>query len=205
MSKSKAAQVATAADQALACAELRKLLKPGDTVYTVLRHVSSSGMFRVIDLVIPYMRRDTVTVPATVAGLKLGAVAYTTRHDAHRAFSPGKVTALAADTVEITYEAAAHAPASVATYLRGEVNFYKVGPARPALRNIGYLAARAMGDKFDRDRQGIPVGGCGMDMGFHLVYGLGSRLWPKGTPKPHGRRNGEPDSNGGYALKHSWL
>jgi hypothetical protein len=31
---------------------LRKLLKPGDTVYTVLRHVSRSGMMREIDLYI---------------------------------------------------------------------------------------------------------------------------------------------------------
>lgn len=31
-------------------AELRKLLKPGDTVYTVLRHRSASGMSRVIDV-----------------------------------------------------------------------------------------------------------------------------------------------------------
>lgn len=35
---------------------LLQLLKPGDYIYTVLRHVSSSGMFRAIDLyvVAPY-------------------------------------------------------------------------------------------------------------------------------------------------------
>ena len=49
------------------------------------------------------------------------------------------------------------------------------------------------------------VSGCGMDMGFHVVYELGQTLWPKGTDKPHGHRNGEPDSAGGYALKHRWL
>ena len=32
--------------------KLLELLKPGDTVYTILRHVSRSGMSRVIDLVI---------------------------------------------------------------------------------------------------------------------------------------------------------
>jgi hypothetical protein len=32
--------------------ELKKLLKPGDTVYTVLRYVSRSGMMRKIDLFI---------------------------------------------------------------------------------------------------------------------------------------------------------
>ena len=32
--------------------KLLELVKPGDTVYTILRHVSRSGMSRVIDLVI---------------------------------------------------------------------------------------------------------------------------------------------------------
>src|SRR3990167_4399984 len=36
--------------KAEAIADLRAELKPGDTVYTVLRHVSSSGMYRAIDL-----------------------------------------------------------------------------------------------------------------------------------------------------------
>lgn len=31
-------------------ARLREILKPGDTVYTVLRHVSASGMSRAIDV-----------------------------------------------------------------------------------------------------------------------------------------------------------
>jgi hypothetical protein len=39
-------------EQQEAIRELKKLLKPGDTVYTILRHVSRSGMYRVIDLVI---------------------------------------------------------------------------------------------------------------------------------------------------------
>ncbi len=37
-------------DRAEAVERLREWLKPGDTVYCVLRHVSRSGMFRVIDL-----------------------------------------------------------------------------------------------------------------------------------------------------------
>ena len=31
--------------------KLRKWLKPGDTVYTVLRHVSRSGMMRTIQVI----------------------------------------------------------------------------------------------------------------------------------------------------------
>ena len=38
------------------------------------------------------------------------------------------------------------------------------------------------------DYNGIKVGGCGMDMGFHLVYTLSSVLY-----------------DDGYAIKHEWL
>ena len=54
-------------------------------------------------------------------------------------------------------------------------------------------------------KNGLRVGGCGMDMGFHTVYELGHAVWPKGTDAPHGTRNGKPDSDGGYALKHRWI
>jgi hypothetical protein len=71
--------------------------------------------------------------------------------------------------------------------------------------DITWLAARAMDKKMHDNDGGIKVGGCGMDMGFHLVYILGCTLWPDGTPKPHSTRNGELDSDGGYALKHEWI
>ena len=71
--------------------------------------------------------------------------------------------------------------------------------------DISYYAARAMGDKIDSKHGGIKIGGCGMDMGFALVYNLGMALWPQGTDKPHGTRNGEPDRDGGYALRQRWI
>lgn len=46
-------------DRAAKIESLRKLLVPGDTIFTVLRHVSSSGMMRVIDL---YVMRDNEPV-----------------------------------------------------------------------------------------------------------------------------------------------
>lgn len=70
--------------------------------------------------------------------------------------------------------------------------------------NLDTLIADALGYKMS-DKGGLIVSGCGMDMGFHVVSNLGRALWPNGTPEPHGMRNGEPDSNGEYALKHSWL
>lgn len=72
------------------------------------------------------------------------------------------------------------------------------------LRNLDAYISDALGYRWMQGG-GLQVGGCGMDMGFSVVYDLGSALWPKGTKKPHGTRNGEPDSSGGYALKHSWL
>lgn len=71
--------------------------------------------------------------------------------------------------------------------------------------DITWLAAQVLDEKIhDRDG-GIKVGGCGMDMGFKLVYALGYALWPNGTRKPHSTRNGEPDHAGGWALKHRWI
>jgi len=123
------AKQGAALHRAQAIESLLKLLAPGAAVYTVLRHVSASGMSRRIDM---YTIRD------------------------------------------------------------GE------------LRYLSGYAAVALGAKLHRDR-GIVVSGCGQDMGFHLVYSLGAALWPNGTPEPHGTRNGEPDTAGGYALKHRWI
>ena len=46
------AQQITATDRTEALTELRKILSPGQTVYTVLRSVSASGMSRTMDLFI---------------------------------------------------------------------------------------------------------------------------------------------------------
>ena len=73
-----------------------------------------------------------------------------------------------------------------------------------SIRNITWLVAQILDYKIG-SKGGMVVGGCGMDMGFHVVYGLGRALWPNGIQEPHGTRNGVPDSDGGYALKHSWL
>ena len=67
--------------------------------------------------------------------------------------------------------------------------------------------------------EGIKVPGCGMDMGFHLVYSLSSAVWPNGVKCP-GRGCHSNDhvnhplggygksikhNDGGYALKQKWL
>ena len=116
--------------RAQALANLHKVLKPGDRVYCVLRHVSSSGMSR-------------------------------------------------------------------------RISFYAMTPDGPQMLD-GWIESLGIGSR-SRKHDGVTVGGCGMDMGFHVVYSLGSRMWPNGTPAPHGSRNGQPDTDGGYALKSEWL
>lgn len=150
------------ADRNEAKAELRKLLKPSAQVCCIMRHVSSSGMSRVIDLAIPVRVFDNV---------------YPLKPEDQAAY-PG----------ERDYSAT---PKRVSMGL--------------SIRSIGWLAAKAAGYSWDTDRQGIRMGGCGMDMGFQAVYSLGAALWPNGTKRAHGMRNGEPDHAGGYALKHRWL
>jgi hypothetical protein len=83
------------------------------------------------------------------------------------------------------------------------ISFYVIKNNK--LIGLDWYIEKVLGYKRNYNNEGLVVGGCGMDMGFAVVYELGLSLWPKGTKKPHGIRNGEPDSNGGYALKHSWV
>lgn len=102
------------AERAEALERLREWLKPGDTVYTILRHVSRSGMQRTIDVV---------------------------HFDARGATHDGR---------------------------------------QGTPLHLGYNIAQALGMSYDRQREGVKVGGCGMDMGFHLVYSLSSALFRDG-------------------------
>jgi len=62
------------------------------------------------------------------------------------------------------------------------------------ITDITYHAAHALGDKLSETKghRTIRVNGCGMDMGFHLVYNLSSVLF-KGQDRA------------GYVLKQAWL
>lgn len=60
----------------------------------------------------------------------------------------------------------------------------------------------------------LKVGGCGMDMGFAVVYDLSRKLFPNGFyigKEDYPRNNSEDirssriDPDGGYALKHVWI
>lgn len=91
--------------------------------------------------------------------------------------------------------------------------------------DITWAAARVMGYRISDKTGGIVVGGCGMDMGFHLVYSLGRRMFPNGVnctgcsdgkatfrcnsnDHVNGSRlynNGIIHSDGGYAFDHRWI
>jgi hypothetical protein len=55
-------------------------------------------------------------------------------------------------------------------------------------RDISWSIAKLGLFKMDANKDGLKVGGAGMDMGFHVVYSLASKIY-----------------GDGYALKQRWL
>ena len=117
---------------------LRGWLKPGDTVHVICRHVSRSGMMRIL--------------------------------------SPIKMEAC-----EQCRGTGLQETGSACGYCRSGVQ----------TAHLGYNVARALGWRPDKD-QGVYVHGCGMDMGFHLVYELSHVLFGAGYPCS-GDRCSSPD------------
>lgn len=110
-------------EQHEAIERLREWVKPGDTLYTILRHVSRSGMLRVVDIVKPT-------------------------------------------------------------------------PDGQSMLALGWNVAKALESRFDREHEGIRVSGCGMDMGFNLVYELGRAMYPDGFGCPGKSCHSNDHSNG---------
>lgn len=93
------------------------------------------------------------------------------------------------------------------------------------IEDVSWHVAKATGYPVNtRNHSGVEVGGCGMDMGFHLVYGLSRELfrdgflctglsdWHRGCPSnDHSNERtpnyapGRKHSDPGYALRHRWL
>lgn len=77
------------------------------------------------------------------------------------------------------------------------------------IKDITWMVANVLEMK-QADNGGIKVGGCGMDMGFHLVYSLGRKLYPDGfklAANQYGRNGNTSgfDNDGGYSLKQEWI
>lgn len=182
------------AEIAEAIAQLREWIKPGDTVYTILESTSRSGMSRQIRTVIPYIREqcDTCGAPA-YPDREIGD--HYTRPDGWRSRQGAACSHVEACGGIITSRIDHIHP----NHSIGLVTGYK-------------RAKRGSGD-------GLIVGGCGMDMGYHLVYALARKLWPDGFDcigpgcPSNDHSNGDRDytpghrhhADGGYCLKHRWL
>ena len=186
--------------------KLRQILKPGDTVYTVLAHVSQSGMFRKIDC---YTFRDTFEISHTARMQKLierinRLLAGTKRARRRGAFF---YTWRRWENDPLTWRGSlALAAARIAPGFQVE--------RRPNKIYLSGYVAEVTGFSRDKDSGALRVGGCGMDMGFHVVYSLGSTLYPNGYPcagtgcRSNDHFNGEKNAHhrdGGYAFRQEWI
>jgi hypothetical protein len=130
------------AEQEEARQRLREWIKPGDTIWTTVRHVSQSGMTR-------------------------------------------------------------------------DISCYLIEENEP--RWLSWLVAKACGYRFNRKHDAVRIGGCGMDMGFAIVYDLSRVLFAdgfecigQGCPS-NDHSNGDRDysphhhSDPGYALTQRWI
>jgi hypothetical protein len=90
---------------------------------------------------------------------------------------------------------------------------------KPAIVNITWYISKMLDLKRSRNNGGLVVGGCGMDMGYHIVYSLSSALYKNGfkcfgkdchsndhVNGPCKRIKGRKHhKDGGYALTQEWL
>lgn len=88
------------------------------------------------------------------------------------------------------------------------ISFYLVIDKQ--IKCINWEIANVLDMKHDAKHGGLRVHGCGMDMGFSIVYNLGRAIYPKGFKLPKGKygRNGDTsgfDKDGGYAFKSEWI
>lgn len=65
---------------------------------------------------------------------------------------------------------------------------------QPHARNVSHLVAELLGFRYNRDEQSVVVSGCGMDMGFHLIYSLSCALFASDSA-----------TDAGYVIEQRWL
>lgn len=126
---------------------LRTMIKPGDTVHTVLRHVSKSGMTRGIDVY--FMPRATYRYAD--ANTHTDNLTLDDAMEFQRKQNGGTVTPMEQQPE----------PVWITAY---------VGKAIDSPQPMEYW----------RKSLGLKIGGCGMDMGFHVVNSLSYALYGEG-------------------------
>jgi hypothetical protein len=76
---------------------------------------------------------------------------------------------------------------------------------------IDYLIGKLGNYKRDKENEGLRVSGCGMDMGFAVVYDTSGEVFDdeeevKRIAMKLGRtRNGEPETSGSYLVRQKWM
>lgn len=68
------------------------------------------------------------------------------------------------------------------------------------IRDVSHLVAEALGYTFDTRNGGVKMQGCGMDMGFALVYNMSRTIHAKSRSKLLKNK-----SDTGYLVKQRWL
>lgn len=69
----------------------------------------------------------------------------------------------------------------------------------PQIKDISQWASQALDWKLAKDKSGVIVSGCGMDMGFHMVYSLSQFLG-------YDVNGGKPvEGTNAYGLNHLWI
>lgn len=112
----------------------------------------------------------------------------------------------------VVYTSVAHVSRSG---MQREIKVYAMVDNQPQW--ISYAVAKVLRNRLGK-RDGVIMGGCGMDMGFALVYELSYNLYPQGfecigqgcpaNDHVNGDRDYSPHMHpqaGGYALKQRWL
>lgn len=86
-----------------------------------------------------------------------------------------------------------------------------------AIQDISWYVSHACGIRYNQDYRSLVVGGCGMDMGYHVVYKLARVLYRDdfeciGENCPSNDhvngdkvKKGQQHSDAGYSLTHSWI
>ncbi len=81
------------------------------------------------------------------------------------------------------------------------------------IADLDYLVSQVLGDRIGK-HGGIVVGGCGMDMGFHIVHSLSYALHGMNDVGPdaiaksaigHPYKPTDTQFRAGYSLEHKWL
>lgn len=75
------------------------------------------------------------------------------------------------------------------------IGFYVIIDNEPIM--IDHYIKDLLGYNYDKKHDGVKVSGCGMDMGFHVVYSLSMKLFSN--------KDGSYNHDGAYKLKNRWL